>query len=112
MGANHTKTPCKIQDVKSENGLCKRIKIAYDSTYMNIIKDNGSQDLIARFYSSSSVSKEEQESNAKLFIHGHEMIKSLMAARAIFYSQGIDETHSIVGEQYKKIIESIKKATE
>lgn len=77
MENKHTKIPCKIQDIKSENGLCKRIKIAYDDTYMNVIKDNGSQDLIARFYSSSGVSQEEQEFNAKLFIAAPKMLETL-----------------------------------
>lgn len=46
--------------------------------------------------------------DAKLIAAAPKMLKALKAARAVFDSQGINETHLIVGEQYKEVIEAIK----
>ena len=49
--------------------------------------------------------------DAKVIAAAPKMLKALKAAKAVFDAQGIDENHSIVGEQYKEVIEAIK-ATE
>lgn len=48
--------------------------------------------------------------NAKLIASAPDLLEACMVSKAIFDSQGIDETHRIVGEQYKLLIKAIEKA--
>lgn len=58
----------------------------------------------------SRYGEKEATANAKLIAASPELLEACKAARAVFDSQGIDQTHSIVGKQYIQLIESINKA--
>jgi len=73
-----TKPPYEVQEIKTDTGLAKRIKTAYEDTYMNVIPANGGYSLIARFYSNGSIIDEkQQEANINLFLAAPELLKSL-----------------------------------
>lgn len=78
----------------------------YNNLWFCIIESED-RHIIQKIYGKS---KEEAEANAKLIAAAPELLQALKAAKAVFDSQGINETHSIVGEQYKKVVEAIKSA--
>lgn len=54
----------------------------------------------------------ELEANAKLIASAPDLLEALMASKAVFEALGIYANHRIAGEQYDKVVQSIKKATE
>ena len=56
--------------------------------------------------------KAEADANAKLIAAAPELLEALLASKAVFEALGIYANHRIAGEQYDKVVEAIKKATE
>lgn len=72
-----TQVPLKIQNMETFNGgTSKRIKTAYNDTYMSVITD-GPYHLIARFHSGDFISEEEQAANVSLFLSARDMYRDL-----------------------------------
>lgn len=55
-------------------------------------------------------SKEEAKANANLIAASPDLLKGCRAAIAIFQSEGIDESHPIVGEVFSQITNAVSKA--
>lgn len=60
----------------------------------------------------ATVTVSECVANAKLIQAAPEMLEACLVAKAMYEAQGINETSKIGGEQYRNLLDALKKATE